>query len=143
MTQETSMVRSLSVKVLVILLIALAIGVFINNNPMAYVQGIALGGIFTLLKVYLMNNTIKRAVTKEPEAAKRFVQAHYMLRYVLSILVLFVGIVTPTIDGIAVIIALLSLKAAAYWQGFTEPPTPLDGSVEFLEWDDDDEPSDF
>ena len=137
------MVRSLSVKVLVILLIALAIGVFISNNPMAYVQGIALGGIFTLLKVYLMNNTIKRAVTKEPEAAKRFVQAHYMLRYVLSILVLFVGIVTPTIDGIAVIIALLSLKAAAYWQGFTEPHTPLDGSVEFLAWDDDDEPSDF
>jgi len=143
MTEKNPMVRSLSVKVLVILLVALAIGVFISNNPMAFVQGIGLGGIFTLLKVQLMNNTMNRAVTKEPEAAKRFVQAHYMLRYLLSVLVLFVGIVTPTIDSIAVIIALLSLKAAAYWQGLTEPRTPLDGSVEFLEWEDDDEPSDF
>lgn len=143
MTEKNPMVRSLSVKVLIILLVALAIGVFISNNPMAFVQGIGLGGIFTLLKVQLMNNTMNRAVTKEPEAAKRFVQAHYMLRYLLSVLVLFVGIVTPTIDSIAVIIALLSLKAAAYWQGLTEPRTPLDGSVEFLEWEDDDEPSDF
>lgn len=143
MTEKMPMIRSLSLKVGILLLIALAVGLLITDSPIAYAQGIGLGGLFTLLKIYLMENTFKRAVTKEPEAAKRFVQAHYMLRYTLSFIVLFVGIATPTIDGIAVIIALLTLKAAAYWQGLTEPKTPLDGSVEFLEWEDDEEPSDF
>jgi hypothetical protein len=54
-----------------------------------------------------------------------------------------VGIVTPTISGVAVIIGLTSMKAAAYWQGTLEPKTPLDGSVEFVEWEDDEESTDF
>jgi hypothetical protein len=60
-------------------------------------------------------------------------------------MVLFVGIVTPSISGVAVIIGLVSMKAAAYWQGALEPKTPLDGSVEFAEWEDedDDEGTDF
>jgi hypothetical protein len=143
MIENSTMSRALSLKVLILLLIAFAIGILFVNDKVAYIQGLLLGGIFTILKIKLMESTFKRAMNKEPNAAKRYVQAHYMMRYFLSFIVLFVGIVTPTINSIAVILALLSLKAAAYWQGFLEPKTPLDGSVEFLEWEDDEEPSDF
>jgi len=143
MVEGNSISKSLSFKVIILLLLILGIGVLLTNNITAYLQGIVLGGIFTLLKIKLMEITIKRAVTKTPDAAKRYVQANYMLRYVLTFVVLFVGIVTPTINSIAIILSLLTLKVAAYWQGISEPKTPLDGSVEFLEWEDDDEPSDF
>ena len=143
MTDTKSMANTLSFKVSVLLLLILGIGVLFTGNITAYVQGVLLGGIFTLLKIRLMNNTLKRAVQMPPERARGYTQLHYMLRYLLTFIVLFVGIVTPTIHSIAVILSLLTLKAAAYWQGLTEPRTPLDGSVEFLEWEDDDEPSDF
>lgn len=143
MAKGNSITRTLSLKVIILLFFILGIGILLTKDITAYIQGVLLGGIFTLLKIKLMEITFKRAVTKTPDAAKRYVQANYMLRYVLSFVVLFVGIVTPTIHSIAVILSLLTLKAAAYWQGITEPHTPLDGSVEFLEWEDDDEPSDF
>ncbi len=143
MSENISMGRTLSIKVIILLLLIFGVGVMLTNNLTAYVQGILLGGIFTLLKIRLMETTFKRAMKKDSESAKKYVQAHYMLRYLLTFVVLFVGIVTPTIDSIAIILSLLTLKGAAYWQGIVEPKTPLDGSVEFLEWEDDDEPSDF
>lgn len=143
MAEGNSITRTLSFKVIILLLFIMGIGILITNNITAYVQGVLLGGLFTILKIKLMEITIKRAVNKTPNAAKAYVQANYMLRYILTFIVLFVGIVTPTIDSIAIILSVLTLKAAAYWQGLSEPGTPLDGSVEFLEWEDDDEPSDF
>lgn len=143
MAEGKSGSKALYMKVIILLLLITGVGVLIVDDMFAYVQGVFLGGIFTLLKIKLMENTIKRAVTMTPEGAKRYVQMHYMLRYVLSFIVLFVGIVTPTIHSVGLIMALLTLKFAAFWQGLTEPKTPLDGSVEFLEWEDDDEPSDF
>lgn len=144
MTKDKPIVRSLALKVLILLSIALVIGVLVVDDISAYIQGLLLGGLFTIVRIKLMENTFKRAVEKEENAAKRFVQAHYMLRYVLTFIVLFVGIVTPTISGVAVVIAMTTMKIAAYWQGAMEPRTPLDGSVEFVEWEDDEEEnSDF
>lgn len=143
MADNRPIVRSLALKVLILLSVALVIGILVVDDISAYIQGLLLGGLFTLLRIKLMENTFKRAVEKEENAAKRYVQAHYMLRYVLTFIVLFVGIVTPSINGVAVIIAMLTMKLAAYWQGAMEPKTPLDGSVEFVEWEDDDESSDF
>lgn len=143
MGKDKSIFLSLTSKVLILLLIALGIGVLIVDDISAYIQGLLLGGLFTILKIKLMENTFKRAVDKEPNAATNFARVHYMLRYVLTFCVLFVGIAVPTINGIAVIIALLTMKLAAFWQGALEPKTPLDGSVEFVEWEDDEESSDF
>lgn len=143
MTEGKSISKTLSFKVIILLLMILGIGALFTNDHAAWSQGLLFGGIFTLLKIKLMEITLKRAVAKEPNAARRYVQANYMLRYLITFIVLFVGIVSPTIDTVAIILSLLTLKAAAYWQGLTEPRTPLDGSVEFLEWEDDDEPSDF
>ena len=143
MTEGKSISKTLSLKVIVLLLLILGIGALFTNDLSAWIQGLLFGGIFTLLKIKLMEITFRRAVKKEPNSAKRYVQANYMLRYVITFIVLFDGIVAPTIDTVAIILSLLTLKAAAYWQGILEPKTPLDGSVEFLEWEDDDEPSDF
>lgn len=55
-----------------------------------------------------------------------------------------IGALEPTINLVGVIISLVSMKVAAYLQGYIEKPTPKDGSVAFVEWEDDEEAeSDF
>lgn len=144
MKQIKSPAAALSIKVIIILSAALAAGIFLVEDKQAYALGIAFGGVFTVLKTVLMERTIAKAVEKPPQAAKNYANAHYMLRYVLTFLVLFVGIASPHLHPIGVALGLLALKPAAYWQGRSEPPSPKDGSVEWLEWEDDDEEnSDF
>jgi len=120
-------------------IVALVVGCFIVKDISAYVQGLLLGGIFTLLKLRLMESTLKKVVTKEPDQAMAYAKVHYILRYVLTFMVLLVGVLTPSINGIAVMVAMIMMKMAAFWQGALEPKTPLDGSVEFYEWEDDEE----
>lgn len=139
MAKDKTIVWSLSVKVLILLLIASVIGSLFVKDVLAYLQGIILGGSFTVLKIKLMESTFKKAITKSPNAAKNHANLHYMLRYVITFMVLLVGVLVPTINIIAVMIALITLKIAAYWQGISEPKTPQDGSVEFYEWEDEDE----
>lgn len=139
MKESKSIFWALSIKMIILWIIALVIGCFIVKDILAYIQGLFLGGIFTILKLRLMENTLKKVVEKEPRSAVTYAKMHYMLRYSLTLIVLFVGIVVPTINGIAVIIAMLIMKLAAFWQGLLEPKTPLDGSVEFYEWEEDEE----
>ncbi len=144
MKQTKSPVAALSIKVVILLLLAFFAGFFVVDDKVAYTLGLVFGGTFTILKIILMKRTIARAVARAPQSAQYYSNANYMLRYVLSFVVLFVGLVSPYFHPVGVAIGLLVLKPAAYWQGKTEPPTPKDGSVEWLEWEDeDDESSDF
>ncbi len=133
----------MTVKVAIILLVALVIGLFFLN-PLAYIKGLVLGGLFTIVKIQLMHTTFSKAVKKDHAAAIRYARLHYSLRYFLTLVVIVIGALDPSIHIIGVIVGLLSMKFAAYWQGIMEKPTPKDGSIQFLVWEDDnEEKSDF
>jgi len=140
---DKSVVKSITTKVIIILLASLIIGSFLTENKIALLKGLFLGGIFTILKLRLMEITFSKAVKKPPEAAKRYASIHYILRYILTFLVLVVGVLEPSINVIGVIIGLISMKLAVFWHGYKQPPTPKDGSVTFNKWEDEDENSDF
>lgn len=145
MSEQKPMVNLLLRNVAIILLVALVFGLFIVENKMAYTFGIIIGGAATVVKVFMMENTMEKAVLKQPHEATNYVRAQFMLRYIITFLVLFIGVYTPYISLIGLGIGVFSLKPAAYIQGLLEPPVPQDGSVEFLEWEeeDEDEKSDF
>lgn len=143
MDSKKSIVILLTIKITIIVIGAFIIGVFFVKDIVAYSKGLALGGIFSILKIKLMETTFRKGLTKPSKAAQTYVSFHYFLRYLLTILVLTIGILEPTISFIGVVISLISPKLAAYWQGYIEKPTPKDGSVEFLEWEDDEVESDF
>lgn len=144
MNSKNSLVGALAIKVIIIIIASFLIGLLFVNDWVAYAKGLALGGIFTILKIQLMQTTFKKAITKKRKSAESYATAHYIMRYLLTLLVIVIGALEPTIHIMGVIIGLLSMKAAAYWQGYKEKPTPKDGSVEFLEWEDDEEEnSDF
>ncbi|GMQ57688.1 hypothetical protein AN1V17_20830 [Vallitalea sediminicola] len=143
MNSEKSILFPLTIKITIIVVLSFVIGLFFVKDILAYGKGLALGGIFSILKLKLMEVTFKKALSKPPNDARRYANFHYFLRYLLTILVLVVGALEPTINLVGVIISLVSVKLAAYWQGYIEKPTPKDGSVQFLEWEDEEEESDF
>lgn len=143
MNSEKSILIPMALKITLIIVLSFLVGMFFVKDVAAYGKGLALGGIFSILKLKLMEATFKKALNKPPKAAQTYAGFHYFLRYLLTILVLMVGALETTINLIGVIISLVSPKLAAYWQGYIEKPTPKDGSVEFLEWEDDEKESDF
>ncbi|MCT4542021.1 MAG: ATP synthase subunit I [Vallitalea sp.] len=143
MKSEESIFIPLAFKIILIVGFSFLVGLFFVEDIYAYGKGLVLGGIFSILKLKLMEVTFKKAINKPPAAAKKYASFHYFLRYLLTILVLIVGALETTINLVGVIISLVSVKLAAYWQGYIEKPTPKDGSIEFLEWEDDEEESDF
>ncbi|WZL81690.1 ATP synthase subunit I [Vallitaleaceae bacterium 9-2] len=139
MNERKSMVYELTRNVLIIIAIALFIGLLIVENRISYALGLGLGAVVSILKIHLMEHSFRKAMYKAPHAATNYVRAHYFLRYFITFLVLFIGVYTSSIHFIGLVIGVLALKPAAYIQGLFEPEVPKDGSVEFLEWEDEDE----
>lgn len=140
---KKSIVLTLAMKVLIINAFAFFIGLIFVSNWQAYGKGVLLGCVFTILRIKLMENSFKNSMNKLPHKAQNYVRLHYFIRYILTLIVISIGIFEPSIHIVGVVIGLLTMKVAAYWEGYSQEPTPKDGSVEFLEWEDDDEPSDF
>ncbi len=144
MNEQKSMVYPLSRNVLIVVVIAFGIGLFFVKDVMSYFLGLGLGGMLSMLKIYLMEQSFRKSMYKAPSAAINYVRGQYFLRYLMTFGVLYIGVYTSSIHFVGLVIGVLALKPAAYIQGLLEPAVPKDGSVEFLEWDDDDdEKSDF
>lgn len=139
MSEQRSMVYLLIRNVVIILLVALVVGLFIIDNKVAYALGIIIGGAATAIKIFMMQNSMEKAVLKQPQVASNYVRSQFMLRYLITFMVLFIGVYTPYVSLIGLGIGVLALKPAAYIQGRLEPPVPKDGSVEFLEWEEEEE----
>lgn len=140
--KKNNMVFKLCRNLLIINIIIWIIGVWFTE-AISYSLGIALGTITSMLRVYLMEESIRKAVRKDSIKANSYMKAQYFLRYALSFVVLAISVLTSYINILGVAIGLLSLKPAAYIQGKLEPKVPLDGSIEFEEWEDDEELTDF
>lgn len=92
------------------------VGILIVNDKKAFTMGIAFGLIFSILKLMLMQNSIKKSVLMPEAKAQRYANVQYMIRYVLTGVVLLVAALEPTIDIIGVFLGLLSMKVGAYIQ---------------------------
>ena len=90
------------------------IGILIVDDPKAFTLGIAFGLIFSILKLMLMKNSIKRSVTMPEAKAQRYANVQYMIRYLLTGVVLLVAALEPTINLLGVFLGLLSMKVGAY-----------------------------
>lgn len=95
-------------------LLIYAIGIFLEQSLMPWTLGILLGLVIAILKLKLMEKSLNVAVTLPEEKAKAYTQRHYMLRYLLTGVVLFVAAIMPHINLLGVFFGLLSMKIGAY-----------------------------
>ncbi len=95
-------------------LIVYAIGLLLQQSILPWTLGIALGLIIAILKLKLMEKALNVAVTLPEGKAKAYTQRQYMLRYLVTGLVLFVAAIMPHIHLLGVFMGLLSMKIGAY-----------------------------
>lgn len=95
------------------------VGILVLDDQKGFTIGLLFGLIFSILKLMLMKNSIKRSVTMPEAKAQRYANVQYMIRYVLTGVVLLVAALEPTINLLGVFLGLLSMKVAAYMQLFT------------------------
>ncbi len=143
MSEKTALLKALTIRMLIFSCIVFLLGIIIMPDVWAYGKGILFGTVFSILKLKLMENSFSTAVTKEPNKAKIYANVQYLIRYLLTGIVLVVGVLEPGIHIVGVILGLLSMKVAAYWYAKNQKPTPKDGSVAFEEWEEEEESTDF
>lgn len=97
-------------------LVIYLISLFVVDDILAFTKGILFGLIFALLKLKLMENTFEKAVTLTEHKARTYTQMQYMLRYVLTGVVLVVAALDTGISLLGVFFGLISMKFAAYLQ---------------------------
>lgn len=90
------------------------LGAFFAPSLMGWTLGILLGLIVSILKLKLMQNTFTNAVKMDEPKAKSYTQRHYMLRYLLTGIVLLIAAIETNISLIGVFVGLISMKIGAY-----------------------------
>ena len=94
------------------------IGILVVDDAKAFTIGLVFGLVFSILKLMLMKNSIKKSITMPEAKAQRYANVQYMIRYLLTGIVLLVAALEPTINLLGVFLGLLSMKVGAYMQLF-------------------------
>lgn len=82
------------------------------DNWMPWVSGLFFGSIFGILNFRLLALTLEKSVSKSPKRIQVYVMSRYMVRYVLTGIVLFVGFKADYMNIIAVIVGMFLVKLA-------------------------------
>ena len=83
-----------------------------------YILGLTLGTAFAITKLILMERAIDKSLDMLPKTAEKYIYAQYMLRYLLTGLLLFFVIRCENISLLGFLIGLFSLQISAYITGF-------------------------
>lgn len=119
MNKEVFSKNLMIVYMLLFSLIIEILGILLVNNKLSFTMGLLFGLIFSILKLKLMQNTIEKAVRMPEGKAQKYTNVQYMIRYVLTGIVLVVAALEPSVDLLGVFFGLFSMKVGAYMQLLT------------------------
>lgn len=98
-------------------LVALILVCFVKTF-LPYILGLTIGTLLAIAKLILMEQSIDKSLNMSPKTAEKYIHAQYVLRYILTGLVLFFVIKSRSISTIGFLIGLCSLQISAYITGF-------------------------
>lgn len=103
---------------IVLWVLALAIGLIAlsGDRLLPYIYGLSFGILVDVLKIILLNYLVNKTFDQAPDKRKgKFSAAsNYLLRFMLTAVVLIVGALVPQFSLLGVIIAVLISQAAVY-----------------------------
>lgn len=116
MNKKTLQENILIVYMVLFSLIVEVLGIIVVRDKMDFTTGIIFGLVFSILKLMLMKNAIKKAVTMPEGKAQKYANVQYMIRYILTGVVLLVAALLSTTVLLGTFCGLMSMKVAAYMQ---------------------------
>lgn len=104
---------------LAICLIGLGIGIIVAGiwfpgEIFNFAYGVFFGTIFSVLKLMLLERSLKKSVNMPEGQAQNYVRLHYMLRYFLTGAILAIAALKGFAVLIGVVVCLFSLRPAIY-----------------------------
>lgn len=97
-------------RALIFSLFIIGISFFIFRNPKPIILGYLFGLIISMLSFKLLDNTINKAVRMTPARANSHTLVHYILRYIIYFMVLFVAAKADYLNLLATVVGLLVVK---------------------------------
>lgn len=95
-------------------IILLLIGLVFVSDKFPWIKGVSFSTIFTMLRIALMQQTLNKAIDMDKSKASRYAVVQYSIRYLITGLVLMIGILEPSISFLGVCLGLFTMKIAIY-----------------------------
>ncbi|WP_058486021.1 ATP synthase subunit I [Defluviitalea phaphyphila] len=94
------------------------IGSLIVEKPFVFIKGVLFGSIFSILKLRLMELSIKKSLSMPPHKASKYATGNYMIRYIITGIILLVAALEPSISLIGTFLGLLTMKFSVFLMFF-------------------------
>ena len=101
-------------------LIFFGVGIFFTDNVLYFAKGIVFGTVFSVLKVILLEKTLKKAVDMGQANAQNYTRLHYSIRYFLTGVVVVVAALVKSISLPGVVLGLAAMTPAVFIAGRME-----------------------
>lgn len=88
------------------------IGLIFKFFNFSIILGFVLGGIFSILNFILLSSIVSKAIINRNPKVKAYMMAHYLIRFLLMGILLYIAVTSTYIDFIAVVISLLIPRVA-------------------------------
>ena len=138
---KLSLFWQLSWKILAGCIVLFGIGA-IFMDPLSWGLGCLLGGVFTIIRLKMMEISVEKSVHMDENKAVRYARAQYIVRYLLSGVVLAAAALVPWIDPISTVLAMLMLKLATYVQGILDKKYRPEEDYPIVEWEEEEDEED-
>ena len=138
--KDLPLIWQLSWKLAVCCAVIFVCGCFFTD-VLSWGIGVLLGGGFTVVRLIMMQQSVERSVRMDPEKAGRYARSQYIVRYLLSAVVLVIAAVAPWISPVSTVLAMISLKLVTYIQGWLDKKYYPDQPDAYVEWEEE-EPED-
>lgn len=84
------------------------------------VMGYIFGTLINILTLQLMNNTVNKSVLMEPNRAKKYARANYMIRHVIYAAVLVIAALADYLNLLAAVLGLSMVKISILLLGVVD-----------------------
>jgi len=112
----SDLARKMIKTILIIACICILISVLYYRSMkfLPFLLGVMLGSALSILKVFLLEHTVNKALTMEKSKAGGYASYQHLLRYFLTGIVLYLGAVVPQISLWGVAAGVFAFQLAAY-----------------------------
>ena len=97
-----------------VLMMVAGIGIFRSYLAIGFALGVGLSLVLNIVKVLWLKYAVNRAVNMQSSAAGIFISANYIIRFLLTGLVLVAAHFLPVVDMFGAVIGLLAMPFANY-----------------------------
>ncbi|MDD2269056.1 MAG: ATP synthase subunit I [Eubacteriales bacterium] len=108
--------KRMIISILIIALASVLISIIYYRSLdfLPFLYGVVLGSAVSIAKIFLLEHTVNKAIDLEKHKASSYVTVQYILRLVVTGVVLYLGAVVPQINLLGVVIGILAFQAAVY-----------------------------